>query len=685
MRYNTGNPVGTDGSSDPRDLYDNAGIIDLLMTGPLAEYLNRLGVPLKSWVGIMQQVTDYLIAQGYESIYLAYGAGVVVERQTQLVQRSGELYRVMNAADIPLTLTGTWSTDAPKLQAVGDYALRQALANTSDPYLGSAMVGRQSLIINHVTELRATPGRFNGDRAMLLNYNADDKKGRGRCLTWVAGSGAADDGGMRFAATGGVWFSDLNIHGEADAEYYGLPVGASTDAYDKLEALMNYCIANKSPAYIGPGPLGADPVYDTFERSFPLSGPRNPGQPLTDFGFYVRSHPNVTFRTSSTDGADVFNICSMSNWSLLGFPRITGSIAITTGSGSNGVSMVYGGKNITIEAVVESMPTVWLAGGGTDGGHGFTIQPGAGNTNEYSNIVFRGYVKGCTTGFNIGINTTNAVSYPISGVLLDDLEIEECYQGITIGGTAPTASIADPRTLQPCAAIMGSARIKNCQQGYIEARGWGTMLDVSIVNTKDKSALIKNPNSTSVEVCRITGSKHGKVSIDARVQSVDKVVTLGAATMGGQAFPSTEAYELDLRVRYTSATTEFDPADITAPSLRQAEVRLYGLVSVPSTFISNCLNSSIHLNGSRITPTRFPGDSSLQSPGGADAQIIYTAPLTAARTISAPISANIGDRLTVVRKSAATGSALTYTPAATNIAAGATITFIYDGSAWSVV
>lgn len=140
MRYNTGNPVGTDGSSDPRDLYDNAGIIDLLLTGPLAEYLDRLGVPLKSWRGIMQQVTDFLIAQGYESVYLAYGSGVIVERQTQLVQRSGELYRVMNAADIPLTLTGTWTTDAPKLQAVGDAALRSALQSADGvEYVGNAV------------------------------------------------------------------------------------------------------------------------------------------------------------------------------------------------------------------------------------------------------------------------------------------------------------------------------------------------------------------------------------------------------------------------------------------------------------------------------------------------------------------------------------------------------------------
>lgn len=156
MRFNTGNPVEPDGSSDPRDLYDNAGIADLLINGPLGEYLSRLGVPLKSWRGIMQQVTDYLLAQGYESIYLAYGAGVVVERQTQLVQREGELYRVMNAADIPLTLTGTWATDAPKLQAVGDVALRLALASPS----GANLVGYGSGTVADALGLVFRPESF---------------------------------------------------------------------------------------------------------------------------------------------------------------------------------------------------------------------------------------------------------------------------------------------------------------------------------------------------------------------------------------------------------------------------------------------------------------------------------------------------------------------------------------------
>jgi hypothetical protein len=140
MANNTGNPVEPFGSDDPRDLIDNAQIADKLVNSSDLTWPGRLGKVLKTWAGLMQQVTDYLIAQGYESVYLVYGAGVVVQRQTQAIQRDGELYRVMNAADIPLTLTGTWATDAPKLQAIGDAAVRQALALST----GSGMIGFDS-------------------------------------------------------------------------------------------------------------------------------------------------------------------------------------------------------------------------------------------------------------------------------------------------------------------------------------------------------------------------------------------------------------------------------------------------------------------------------------------------------------------------------------------------------------
>ena len=83
------------------------------------------------------EFNQLMLKSGYESVYLAYDAGVVVDRQSQLVQRNGELYRVMEASSIPLTLTGTWTTDALKLQSVGDAALRSAL----ESYSGPSMLG----------------------------------------------------------------------------------------------------------------------------------------------------------------------------------------------------------------------------------------------------------------------------------------------------------------------------------------------------------------------------------------------------------------------------------------------------------------------------------------------------------------------------------------------------------------
>ncbi|MHA6639922.1 hypothetical protein ACP6JA_14785 [Stutzerimonas frequens] len=135
MTFNTGNPVG---STDARDLHDNAQNLDKLAVGPAYSYPDRLGVQRKSWAGLEQQFADFLAAHGWESVFVQYAAGELVERPTQLVEREGELYRVALQANLPLTLTGTWATDAPKLVAVGTQSLRDMLAGSG----GAAMVGR---------------------------------------------------------------------------------------------------------------------------------------------------------------------------------------------------------------------------------------------------------------------------------------------------------------------------------------------------------------------------------------------------------------------------------------------------------------------------------------------------------------------------------------------------------------
>ena len=125
MTYNTGNAIG---STDPRDLYDNAENMDLLSVGSEMEYLDRLGKSRKSWAGLEQQFADFMASQGWESEFVQYAANAVVQRPTQLIERGGELYRVRLQSDLPLTLTGTFATDSPKLVAVGNQALRDLLA-----------------------------------------------------------------------------------------------------------------------------------------------------------------------------------------------------------------------------------------------------------------------------------------------------------------------------------------------------------------------------------------------------------------------------------------------------------------------------------------------------------------------------------------------------------------------------
>lgn len=132
--YNTGNAVG---STDARDLSDNAKNLDFLSLGAEMEYPDRLGVPRKSWAGLEQQVADFLASQGWEAVTIQYAADAIVERPTQLVERDGELYRVALQSDLPLTLSGTWATDAPKLVAVGNQPLRSELATNGYNLVGS--------------------------------------------------------------------------------------------------------------------------------------------------------------------------------------------------------------------------------------------------------------------------------------------------------------------------------------------------------------------------------------------------------------------------------------------------------------------------------------------------------------------------------------------------------------------
>ena len=148
MTHNTGNPIG---STSPKDLSDNTRRLDYLCLGPNHSYLDRQGVPRKSWKGMEEgfsadqtarqdQFAAFLDSSGFEAP-VEYASGIVLCRATQTLTYLGKEYRVKSDY-LPLTTTD-WINDEVKLKLIGDDSLRQEVASAIDPSKGAGMVGWQ--------------------------------------------------------------------------------------------------------------------------------------------------------------------------------------------------------------------------------------------------------------------------------------------------------------------------------------------------------------------------------------------------------------------------------------------------------------------------------------------------------------------------------------------------------------
>lgn len=134
MTFNTGNPVG---STDARDLYDNAQNFDRFSLGQDLEYPDRLGVPRKSLAGIRAEVTEALSRLGYQ-VLGDYATGLVVQNYGQVFRKDSEFYRAAAELALPYALTGDWSVESASFVSVGDAVLRQEISGGS--FLTASMI-----------------------------------------------------------------------------------------------------------------------------------------------------------------------------------------------------------------------------------------------------------------------------------------------------------------------------------------------------------------------------------------------------------------------------------------------------------------------------------------------------------------------------------------------------------------
>jgi hypothetical protein len=139
--YQTGNPIG---SADPRDLYDNAQVIDDYANSGDATTTDRLGASRRTLAGMESEFEadqsarsdeyaagkaardsefeadqerreatfqQLLVEQGYQELG-EYEAGIEITQYNQVVTVGNYLYRLSPSVALPYTTSGDWQADS---------------------------------------------------------------------------------------------------------------------------------------------------------------------------------------------------------------------------------------------------------------------------------------------------------------------------------------------------------------------------------------------------------------------------------------------------------------------------------------------------------------------------------------------------------------------------------------------
>jgi hypothetical protein len=208
--YNTLNPLG---STNPKDLYDNASNFDEAMNSLGPAFYDRFNRRRETWAGFETRFNTsisnwdaefqaFLAASGFEPVHLVYidGSPLTVDRPTQLIDRAGQSYRIKLPSSFPVILTGTWATDLTKLVDVADAGFKSDLAST-DLSKGASLVGRALIVVNSVAELLTFAPTTDGVVVYLKGFYAGTPGLGEGVLTWQASSSLTADGGTVFKPT----------------------------------------------------------------------------------------------------------------------------------------------------------------------------------------------------------------------------------------------------------------------------------------------------------------------------------------------------------------------------------------------------------------------------------------------------------------------------------------------------
>lgn len=287
MAHNTNNPVG---STDPRDLYDNAGNLDKFVNGDAPFYPDRLGKQRKSWSGIeddfsraqegreaaFQQVQsgrevafqEFLESSGFYRLG-DYGSGLEFTARNQYLIRDGYAYRVANATTLPYVTTGNWALESEKFSLFSqDDILRQDLSNTADPKKGVSIAGRAVVSVGSISSL-LLQNRRTDLSYVVMSYYAIGNPAGGGVFFWDAESTDPENYGTIFSVPGVMTgrfkrvIQDTYLH----TSDFGIDHSGLASAVDRLQAMIDF----GAPIWVDEGALLIDKTV--FYRNTKMRGP----------------------------------------------------------------------------------------------------------------------------------------------------------------------------------------------------------------------------------------------------------------------------------------------------------------------------------------------------------------------------------------------------------------------------
>lgn len=278
--------------------------------------------------------------------------------------------------------------------------------------------------------------------------------------------------------------------------------------WDKMKKMVDLCVQQNLNIHFPKG------QFSCGNANFPLNYDYIPGV-LKDLKNIIISGEgrDTVLRTDSQTGADVLLLHSVKNITLRDF-AITATVAIKTpikpNAGSNGVSLIDGFDNITLENIhVFDLEGVEYPGY-IDGAKAFTIQNGKFNT------IPTGKLKliNCSS-------KNNAYGWRhdgyLSNVMKNDtdidiaLTIEKSWLGFSLSFADATDVFDENKRIN----YKGKVTLIDCQQDISLGRLYGGDLNFYIQSDKDETELTKNPLTNQLWKNKLTGNSYDETIFTA--------------------------------------------------------------------------------------------------------------------------------------------------------------------------